>query len=160
MTGDQVKRAYQLALRALCATCLVVAAVSAAPAREDATPSIVAVEALHWSPTPIRGVDGATIVGSPGKGGLYVVYARYAAGVRSPPHTHPDTRIVTVVSGTFYAGAGTEFDGSKTEALKPGMTIVVPARAPHFGWAKDGQVILQEVGVGPTGIDLVGRNRH
>jgi quercetin dioxygenase-like cupin family protein len=151
---------YRLALGAICATCLVAAAGSASPAREETTPMIVALDALQWRPTPIRGVDGATIVGNPGKGGLYAVYAKYAAGVRSPPHSHPDTRIVTVVSGTFYAGAGTEFDASKTQALKPGMTIVVPARAPHFGWAKDGQVILQEVGVGPTGIDLVGRNRH
>jgi D-lyxose ketol-isomerase len=67
-------------------------------------------------------------------------------------------RIVTVVSGTFYAGAGTQFDASNTKALQPGMTIVVPAKAPHFGWAKDGQVILQEVGTGPTRIDLVERH--
>jgi|SRR6185437_16203284 len=149
------KNTYRLAWGAICATCLT-AAVSASAAREVATPAIVALDALRWSPTPIRGVEGATIVGNPGRGGLYVVYARYGAGVRSPPHTHPDMRIVTVVSGTFYAGAGTEFDASRTKALKPGMTIVVPAKAPHFGWAKDGQVILQEVGVGPTGIDMVG----
>jgi quercetin dioxygenase-like cupin family protein len=149
----------RLALGAICATCLVAAAVSASSAREAATPTIVALDTLHWSPTPIRGVDGATIVGNPGKGGLYVVYAKYGAGVRSPPHTHPDMRIVTVVAGTFYAGTGTEFDASKTKALKPGMTVVVPAKAPHFGWAKDGQVILQEVGIGPTGIDLV-EQRH
>ena len=156
----------RLAFRALCAACLVTAmtamtaAVSASPAPEGATPTVVALEALNWTPTPIRGVDGATIVGNPGKGGLYMVYAKYAAGARSPPHTHPDTRIVTVVSGTFYAGSGTRFDASKMTALKPGKTLVVPANAPHFGWAKDGQVILQEVGIGPTGIDFVERHPH
>ncbi len=155
-----MNRAYRLALGVICATCLVTAAVSASRQGEGATPTIVALETLQWTPTPIRGVDGATIVGNPGKDGLYVVYARYGAGVRSPPHTHPDTRIVTVVSGTFYTGAGTEFDASKTKALKPGMTIVVPAKAPHFGWAKDGEVILQEVGIGPTRIDLIELQRR
>ena len=150
------KNTYRLALGAICAACLVTAAASAPAAHEVATPTIVTPDALRWSPTPIRGVEGATILGNPGRGGLYVVYAKYGAGVRSPPHTHPDMRIVTVVSGTFYAGAGAEFDASKTKPLKPGMTIVVPAKAPHFGWAKDGPVILQEIGVGPTGIDLIG----
>lgn len=145
---------YRLGLTAICAIFLAVAVGSAAPAEESVTPTIVAPESLHWSPTSIPGVSGATIFGNPNKTGMYAVYARYAAGVRSPPHTHPDSRIVTVVSGTFYAGAGTVLDTRALKALKPGMTIVVPALAPHFGWAKDGEVILQEVGVGPTRIDL------
>lgn len=147
--------AYRLGLAVVCGTFLVSTAASHLRGQVQPTPSIVAPGSLQWSPTPIPGVSGATIVGDPSKAGLYAVYARYGAGVRSPPHTHPDLRIVTVVSGTFYAGAGTEFDASRTKALKAGMTIVVPAKSAHFGWAKDGQVILQEVGTGPTRIDLL-----
>ncbi len=145
----------RLALAAACATSLVSLTSSASSGWEGAATTIVAPDALQWTPTPIPGVYGATVVGNPSKVGLYVVYARYGAGVHSPPHTHPDMRIVTVVSGTFYAGAGTEFDASRTKALKAGMTVIVPARSPHFGWAKDGQVILQEVGIGPTRIDVL-----
>ena len=43
------------------------------------------------------------------------------------------------------------------EAIVPALVeyIRIPAKSPHFGWAKDGQVILQEVGIGPTRIDAV-----
>ena len=147
--------ANRLALAVLCGIFIASAAVCDSSGSDEATPTIVAPQRLHWSPTPIRGISGATIVGDPSRNGLYVVYARYGAGVRSPPHTHPDTRIVTVVSGTFYAGAGNEFDAARTKALTAGMTLIVPAKSPHFGWAKDGPVILQEVGTGPTRIDLL-----
>jgi ribosomal protein L16 Arg81 hydroxylase len=57
---------------------------------------------------------------------------------------------VTVIFGTFYGGTGTEFDESKTQALKAGTIIIIPANTPHYGFAKDGEAILQEVGIGPS----------
>jgi hypothetical protein len=57
---------------------------------------------------------------------------------------------VTVISGTYYAGEGTEFDESKLRPLKSGTTIIIPANAPQFAAAKDGETIVQEAGIGPS----------
>ena len=66
------------------------------------------------------------------------------------PHTHPDERIVTVLSGNFYLGAGPTFDESKAKELKAGSVIVVPPNVVHWGFAKDSEVTIQEIGVGPS----------
>jgi quercetin dioxygenase-like cupin family protein len=129
--------------------------VNPAPAQQSAV-TTVTPESLTLGPTPVGpGVTGATVVGSPAQGGaIYALYVKYADGARSAPHTHPDQRVVTVISGTFYAGAGPEFDATKVTALKPGSVIVIPAGAVHYGWARDGDVILQEAGLGPSGTTL------
>ena len=74
----------------------------------------------------------------------------YAKGVRILPHTHPDERVVTVLDGTFYQGIGTSFDESKAHALPPGSVVIIPPGTPHFGFAKDGDVTIEEIGIGPT----------
>ena len=48
-----------------------------------------------------------------------------------------------------------EFDLSKMTPLKPGSVIIMPANTPHYGWAKEGEVVIQEVGIGPTAIDML-----
>ena len=59
----------------------------------------------------------------------------------------------------FFAGSGPKFEDAKLTALKPGSIIVIPAGAPHYGWAKEGEVILQEAGLGPSGTSRWCRNR-
>jgi quercetin dioxygenase-like cupin family protein len=66
------------------------------------------------------------------------------------PHTHPDERVVTVLSGTFYLGSGPTFDESKAKELEAGSVTVVPPNTVHWGFAKDSAVTIQEIGVGPT----------
>jgi hypothetical protein len=39
--------------------------------------------------------------------------------------------------------------------LKPGSVIIMPANTPLYGWAKEGEVVIQEVGIGPTAIDML-----
>jgi quercetin dioxygenase-like cupin family protein len=119
--------------------------------QEAAAPTIIPAETLKWNPTPFPDVTVAVIAGSPAASGLYAMFAKYPAGGTSVPHTHPDQRVVTVISGTYYAGAGTEFDESKLKPLGPGTTIIVPANSPHYAAAKDGETIVQEIGIGPSG---------
>lgn len=66
-------------------------------------------------------------------------------------HYHPDDRHVVVLKGTWYTGTGDEFLPDKTVPLKPGSYMKHPALAHHFDGAKDEEVILQIVGIGPTG---------
>jgi quercetin dioxygenase-like cupin family protein len=97
------------------------------------------------------GPSSAYLVGGAQQAGLYVITALYPAGVKSKPHVHPDQRVMTVISGTFYAGTGDHIDETKVRALPPGSILVIPPNTYHWGWAKDGDVVVEEVGVGPTG---------
>ena len=69
---------------------------------------------------------------------------------RIAPHTHPDERNSTVLSGTLYVGFGAVFDASKVVAVPAGAVYAAPANVAHYVWAKDGDVTYQEVGIGPT----------
>ncbi len=60
-----------------------------------------------------------------------------------------------VISGTLLVGYGEQFDESKMKALSPGSIWTEPANQPHFVWAKDGEVVIQITGNGPSGTTLV-----
>ena len=74
------------------------------------------------------------------------------------PHTHPEDRIYTVMSGVFYIGFGTVFDPDKLVAYGPGSIVILPANTPHFHWAKSGEYISQVYGTGPLGLEYVDRH--
>ena len=147
--------ARRMTLAAASIFCLVsIARAVPAAAQDVAAPTIIAPEALKWNPTPFPNVTIAVVSGSPTGTGMYAIIARYAAGSKSVPHTHPDQRVVTILSGTYYSGAGTEFDESKLKPITAGTTIIVPANAPHYAWAKDGETMLLEVGSAPSGTNI------
>ena len=102
--------------------------------------------------TPFRagGPSGAVVYGDPTKPGLYVTRAKFAAGHKNMPHWHQDERTVVVLSGTYYFAYGEQWDETKLKALQPGTFLTEPPKAPHYNWAKDGEVILQITGYGPT----------
>lgn len=114
-------------------------------------------ENLKWAPFPAFPPEArlSVVVGEPSKPGPYVVRVKLPAGVKLMPHTHPEDRIYTVVSGVFYIGLGTTFDADKLQAYAPGSVVVLPANTPHFHWAKSGDYMTQVSGVGPLGIKYV-----
>ena len=97
----------------------------------------------------------AVLVGDPTKPGPYVIRVKLAAGVKMPPHRHPEDRVYTVISGVFYIGLGDEFDETKLTAHGPGSVLVLPGGQPHFHWAKSGEYITQVTAVGPLGLAYV-----
>jgi quercetin dioxygenase-like cupin family protein len=146
---------HRIMLAAASVACLVsIACPVPAAAQEVAAPTIIAPEALKWNPAAFPNVTIAVVSGSPAGTGMYAMIAKYAPGSKSVPHTHPDQRVVTVLSGTYYSGAGTEFDESKLKPIRAGTTIVIPANAPHYAWAKDGETMLLEVGTAPSGTNI------
>jgi len=147
--------AYRTVLAAVSVACLISTAIATtAAAQEVAAPTIISLETLKWNPTPFPDITTAVIAGNPTASGMYAVLAKFGAGAKSAPHTHPDQRVVTVISGTYYFGEGTEFDESKLKPLKMGTAVIVPANAPHYSAAKDGETLIQEIGVGPTGTNI------
>jgi quercetin dioxygenase-like cupin family protein len=105
---------------------------------------------VKWKEAPIPGVQTAVLAGDPAQPGLYVIRAKLGEGAKVAPHTHPDTRYDTVISGEIYFGFGETFDASNAKLYPAGSQITVPANAPHFAWVKDGVAVLQEVGIGPS----------
>ena len=94
----------------------------------------------------------AVLYGDPTKPGIFVTRVKFSSGWKDMPHSHPDEiRTVAVLSGTFYFASGDKWDESKFKAYPAGTFYSEPANAPHFTWAKDGEVVLQITAVGPTG---------
>lgn len=119
---------------------------------EDVTPQVVLPQALTWTSPPNNpGLQGAWALGEEKKAGPYILRVKLASGARIPPHTHPDERNSTVLSGTLYVGFGKTFDESKVVAIPAGGVYVAPANVAHYVWAKDGEVVYQEAGIAPTG---------
>ena len=103
-----------------------------------------------------KGLPGApqhvTLFGDFSQPGLYVDRIKFLPGMKVMPHWHPDTvRTVLVMSGTFYFAVGEQWDEAKLKAYPAGTLYSEPAKTPHYGWAKDGEVILQVTAIGPSG---------
>jgi len=104
------------------------------------------------------GMNQTTVLyGDPSKAGLYVYRTRLSAGSKNLPHWHPEERTVTILSGTLYYSVGEQWDEGKFLAHPPGTFFNEPPKMPHAAWAKDGEVILQVTGIGPTGSTPVHR---
>ena len=108
---------------------------------------------IEFKAAPVQGApQTAVLYGDPTKPGVFVTRVKFSAGWKDQPHWHPDeVRTVAVLSGTFYFASGETWDESKFKAYPAGTFYSEPPKAPHFTWAKDGEVIIQVTGVGPTG---------
>jgi quercetin dioxygenase-like cupin family protein len=112
---------------------------------------------LEWRPQPAlaQGAEFAVLLGNPNGPGRYVFRLRVPAGHRALPHTHPDERVYTVLSGTFYLGWGEEFDEGTLEEYPEGSVVLVRAQRHHFQFAKSGRYLVQIEGDGPTAVNYV-----
>ena len=86
---------------------------------------------------------------------MYAYRVRFPANFRNQPHFHPDDRIVTVMSGTLYVGFGEQFNEGGMKPLPAGSVWTEPMKQPHYVWAKDGEVVIQVIGHGPSGVTLI-----
>ena len=135
---------------------LLVAAAASHAVAQGAAPTVIGADGVKWlSPPNLPGVQGAWFVGAQDKPGPYLFRVRLAAGARIPPHTHPDERSTTVMSGTILVGFGATFDEAPMVAVPAGSVYVAPAGQPHYIWARDGEATYQESGIGPSGTDMV-----
>ena len=123
---------------------------------QELPPGVVLFDAkkAQWSTTSPVGNPRASIIGDDQKPGPYVFITR--ARPLSPdnpgarPHTHPDDRTYTIISGTWYVGFGDKFDESKRIALTAGSFYTEPAGVPHFIMVKDANTVVKITGTGPS----------
>ena len=115
------------------------------------------VSQLPTSTSP-SGTQQTAVLGTASGTGIYVVRAKFPAGLKIQPHFHPDDRVVVVLSGTVYVGYGDRFDEGRMLALPAGSTWTEPAGQAHYTWAKDGEAVIQIVGHAPSGITMLPQN--
>lgn len=138
------------------AAAVVLLAVNARADKDQAGFVRITPDQVKWTDRPgYDGVKFAVISGDPSKPGLYVIRAKFSPGAMTRPHWHPEDRFVTVMQGTWYTGEGDTFDPDKTVPLKAGSFMMHPAKAHHYDGARDEEVIVQIVGIGPSGTNLV-----
>ena len=106
-------------------------------------------EELEWVDAS-TGISRAIIAGDNRTQGMYAYRVRFPEGSRVEPHFHPDDRIVTVISGTLQMGYGERFEEATMKALVAGSVWTEPGSQPHFVWARDREVVIQVIGIGPS----------
>ncbi|AMA57218.1 cupin domain-containing protein [Bradyrhizobium sp. CCGE-LA001] len=112
---------------------------------------------LKWNPIASmpKGAQIAVLHGNPAKPGLFTIRLKLPANFRLPVHSHPDERVRTIISGTYYSAIGDKAESSKLLAFPPGTFSHVPPKVWQFAETRDEEVIFQITGVGPTGIDYL-----
>lgn len=143
----------------LAATLLVIAACSKdSPASDvpsaptgSSSASSASQPAIQWSPAPPvfpPGAEIAVLQGDPSKAEPFTVRLRFPNGYKIPPHTHPTTENVTVLTGTFLAGMGSTFIESELQAFGRDDFASIPADHAHYAMAR-GLTIVQVNAIGP-----------
>ena len=114
---------------------------------------VVKADELVWKEHPVfKGAQTVILVGDPTKAETIVQRVKLPAHYKVPPHTHPYSEVVTVLSGTYWNAMG---DDEKGVALKPGSVFVLPANHVHHTWTEDEEVIVQINFTGPGGVTFV-----
>ena len=114
-------------------------------------------QGVEWGPNPAlpSGARLAVVAGQPGAAGLYAIRVGFPGGLQVMPHSHPDDRLYTVLSGEWSIGLGAAFDPEELETFSPGSVYVLQAGTAHFHWAQAGESVVQIAGLGPTATNHV-----
>jgi len=99
----------------------------------------------------VSGIETRVLKGDPRRKGLYTIQLKVPVNTRIEAHKHPDDRIATVISGTWYFGYGARFDEKRLKALPPGSFYTEPPDEAHFARTGAEPVVVQISGFGPTG---------
>ena len=141
-------------MRFLLSLCILTFAVPIQAERDEAGFVWLVPDELVWQDLE-PGITFTIIEGNPRQEEFYIIRARFAPGVFSEPHFHPNDRFVTVIKGTWWAGTGNVLDKENSVRLDPGGYMKHPARAVHYDGSKDEEVIVQISGMGPAPLILV-----
>lgn len=113
---------------------------------------------IKWANAPAgvtKDAQAAVLAGPLDKPVSYTQRVRLAPGGAINPHTHPDARYTTVLSGELTVGLGDTVDAARETRYPAGSFVVMPAGQPHYSLAKNGEVVYQESGYGPTGTNFL-----
>ena len=143
-------------------TVLVVAALalSLSPAlAQQPQQTMVNANEVQWKDAPpiLPSAQISVLYGDPAKEGVFVMRLKFPANYRVPPHTHPVDEIVTVISGEFNIGMGTEFDAAQTKPYTAGALIAMAPETPHFVHTNQ-ETVVQISTRGPWALKFINPN--
>lgn len=102
---------------------------------------------------PGEGSRTVNIFGDPSKPGIYVIQITFPPGRGSRPHFHSTARYITLLKGTWWVSTGPEsdvYDPDNMRKVEPGTFIYEPPGGHHYDMAKDEEVVVQIMGMGPV----------
>jgi quercetin dioxygenase-like cupin family protein len=102
-----------------------------------------------------KGAQSVVLVGDPTKAGVFILRVKFPAHYRVPPHTHPVSEVVIIITGNLGSGWGEKFDAHQGEILKAGSLFVLPAKHAHYVWTIGEETIVQVQASGPWGINYL-----
>jgi quercetin dioxygenase-like cupin family protein len=103
----------------------------------------------------VSGTQTVILQGDPSKPTLYTMLLRVGPNTKIEAHAHPDDRVATVISGTWYFGYGKQFNESALKMLPAGSVYTEPPNANHFAMTRNEGVVIQITGYGPSGTTYV-----
>jgi hypothetical protein len=127
------------------------------PHSDSMSAAIHTPQKIQWKPGPPSlpaGAKMAILEGDPSKEGPFTMRVLLPDGFKIPPHTHPATEHITVISGLFNFGMGDKFDQAATQPMPAGSFGHWPGGMKHFVWVK-GETIVQLHGIGPWKIQYL-----
>jgi hypothetical protein len=93
------------------------------------------------------------LYGHPSEPGLYVLQITWAPGTGSLPHYHDKARYINVLKGNWWVATGPAsdvYDPDNMTMVEEGAFIYEPPYGHHYDVAKDEEVIVQIMGMGPV----------
>jgi quercetin dioxygenase-like cupin family protein len=115
---------------------------------------------IQWGPAPAifpPGAQMAVMQGDPSTANEFTIRLRMPNGYKIPPHTHPTAENVTVITGSFLAGMGGQFNEATMDRFGQGDFISIPDNHAHYAMAR-GETIVQVHAMGPFALTYVNPN--
>ena len=96
----------------------------------------------------------AVVSGNPMAKGKFVLQLKFPADYAVPPHSHPTTEKLRMISGDLHYAMTDKLDMAKAKTLRPGQTLMMTARMHHWVHAA-APATVQISGRGPFAITYV-----
>ena len=125
---------------------------AASTARAEIDPTSITVlpfDKLEFHKVP-NGAETAKVFGDPNKPGAYGIVIKWPPHLNTHPHSHPNERVITVLSGTFWVGTGAKYRPESMVPNKPGSFITDVANQIHYDGTKDDTAMIYITGMGPA----------
>jgi quercetin dioxygenase-like cupin family protein len=139
---------------ALAVMALALGVSAASPTRSHAEIDPTAIAVVPFDKLDFKGKPGqaqiATVFGDATKPGMYGIVIKWPPHTFSRPHSHPNERYVTVLSGTWWINTGAKFSPDTMVAMKPGAFVIHHAGQIHYDGTKDDTAMIYIVGMGPA----------
>ena len=94
--------------------------------------------------------EEAGVFGDSTKPGMYGIVIKWPPHTFSRPHSHPNDRFVTVLSGAWWINTGAKFNSDTMVPMKPGAFVIHHAGEIHYDGTKDEPAMIYIVGMGPA----------